>query len=83
MTKDEIRASVLAALASVAPEADTTAIDPKRSLRDQLDLDSMDFLNFVVALHKAVGVDVPERDYAKLDALDAGVEYLVSRAAGH
>jgi acyl carrier protein len=81
MTNDQIRTSVLAALASIAPEADMSTLDPRRSLREQLDLDSMDFLNFVVALHKALGVDVPERDYAKLDALEPGIEYLARRAA--
>ena len=70
---------MLGALTDVAPEADPKAIDRKRPIRDQLDIDSMDFLNFVVALHETLGVDVPERDYAKLATLESSVEYLLAR----
>ncbi len=81
-TSPEVRKTVLDALCSVAPETDASTIDPREPLREQLDLDSMDFLNFVVALHAALGVDVPERDYAKLATLDSCVDYLVAKAAG-
>ena len=77
MNRDDTARAVLAALASVAPEADPNAIDPKQPLRDQLDLDSMDFLNFIVALHHDLGVDVPERDYGKLATLESAVAYLM------
>lgn len=77
MTKDQIRAHVLAALETVAPEAGE--IDGAANLRDALDLDSIDFLNFVVALHKSVGVEVPEGDYRRMGSLDACVEYLATR----
>jgi len=76
MNRADLQATVLRALASVAPEADTAALDPKKPIREELDIDSMDFLNFVVALHAALGVDVPERDYAKLATLDSCVNYL-------
>ena len=76
-TRDELERAVLDALLSVAPEADPAAIDPKRSLREQLDIDSMDFLRFVVAIHGALGVDVPERDYGKLATLESSVDYLL------
>jgi acyl carrier protein len=79
MSRPEIEKAVRNALAQVAPEADLSAIDPKRALRDQLDLDSMDFLNFVIAVHRALGVDIPERDYARLATLDSCVEYLARR----
>jgi acyl carrier protein len=79
MSRADIQATVLRALASVAPEADTSALDPKRPIREELDIDSMDFLNFVVALHAALGVDVPERDYAKLATLDSCVDYLLAQ----
>lgn len=78
-TTAEIERAVLDALLSVAPEADAAALDRKRPIREQLDLDSMDFLNFVSALHRALGVDVPERDYPKLATLDSGVAYLSAR----
>ncbi|MCC6223664.1 MAG: acyl carrier protein [Thermoleophilia bacterium] len=78
MTRDRIRAAVLRALGEVAPEADTAAIDPRVGLRDQLDIDSMDFLNFAVALHRDLGVEIPEADYGRLATLDAAVEYLAA-----
>jgi acyl carrier protein len=82
VTRDEIRALVLRSLGEVAPEADLVAIKPDVGFRDQLDLDSMDFLNFVVALHEALGVDVPEADYPRLATLDGCVEYLARARAG-
>lgn len=79
MTRDEIRAAVLRALGDVAPEADLSRLDPRLSFRDQLDLDSMDVLNFVTALHAALAVDVPESDYPKVGTLEGAVEYLAAR----
>ena len=76
MTRDEIRAAVLAALAGVAPEADLSQLDPRASFRHQMDIDSVDFLNFVVALHKKLGVQVPEADYSKMVSLESCEEYL-------
>lgn len=76
MTPDEIRTLVLRALGRVAPEADVGTLDASVPFRDQLDLDSMDFLNFVIGLHDASGVDVPEADYAELATLDGCVAYL-------
>ena len=79
MTRDDLRATVLRSLGDVAPEADLAALQPDVPFRAQLDLDSMDLLNFVVALHAALGVDIPEADYPKLTTLDDCVEYLASR----
>ncbi len=76
MTTDEIRETVLRVLGEIAPEASPAAIEPDVPFRDQLDLDSMDFLNFVIALHDELGVDIPESDYRKLATLDGCVEYL-------
>ncbi len=81
MTRDEIRATVLRALGDIAPEADLSAIKPDVNFRDQLDLDSMDVLNFVVALHAAFGVEVPEADYPRLATLESAIDYLAARAA--
>lgn len=83
MTHDEIRTAVLASLARIAPEIDAKAIDAAARLRDELDLDSMDFLNFVLGLHDRLGVDVPEADYAKLSTLDNAVAYLACRLQPH
>ena len=63
MTQDEIRAAVLRALCDVAPEADPATLAPDVSLRDQLDIDSMDFLNFLIGIHEELNVDIPEADY--------------------
>jgi acyl carrier protein len=76
---DQLQVVVLTALSDVAPELDPATLDPKRDLRDQLDLDSMDFLNFVVGLHKALGIDIPEADYRKLGTLEACVAYLAAK----
>ena len=79
MNQSPILDVVRRALAGVAPEADLDALPPDASLRDELDLDSMDFLSFVVGLHKALGVDVPEADYGKLATLAGTVAYLEAR----
>jgi len=77
----EIRDVVFRALSRVAPEASPATLVPGDPLRDQVDIDSMDFLNFVVALHERLGVDIPEADYAKLGTIDAIVGYLATRLA--
>lgn len=79
MTRDDIRAVVLRLLADRAPEIDFAQIRPDRPLRDQIDLDSMDYLNFLVALHKELGISVPEKDYPKLATLNGCIDYLASR----
>jgi acyl carrier protein len=76
-----IREAVLRALRTVAPEVDPVSIDPKADWRDQLDLDSVDLLNFLVRVHEALGIDIPEEDYPKLSSLERCVEYLAARAA--
>ena len=80
MTPEEIKDVVLRALTGVAPEIDAASIQPGISFRDQLDVDSMDFLNFVIALHARLGIDIPEADYPKLSTLDSAVAYLASKA---
>ena len=79
MTREEIRQGVLRVLCDVAPEVRPEALDPTANLRDTLDLDSVDFMNFVVGLHAAFGVDVPESDYGRLASLDDCVAYLAER----
>lgn len=81
MNRDEIRTAVTDALASVAPEADFETLNARRPLRDQLDIDSFDFLNVVLRLHERLGVDVPEADYTKLATLDGAIDYLAARLA--
>lgn len=82
MNEPELKPVVLGALRRIAPEADPSRIDPKESLRDQLDIDSMDFLNFLIAIHEALGVDIPEADYPRLSTLQAILEYLAQKKPG-
>ena len=79
MKPADIRAIVLRVLGQIAPEADLAGLKPNVALRDQLDIDSMDFLNFLIAVDKELHVDIPERDYARLMTLDACVGYLAAR----
>lgn len=79
MTTDEIRSTVLKALGTIAPEADLEHLAPDVGLREQVDIDSVDFLNFVIALHKALYVDIPERDYPRLATLHGCVDYFHHR----
>lgn len=76
---DPIRATVLRILGEIVPEADLAAVKPDVDLRDQLDVDSMDFQTFLIGVDEALGVDIPERDYGKLVTLDACVRYLTAR----
>lgn len=79
MTADAIKQVIVDTLKRIAPEIDTESIQSSASLRDQLDLDSMDFLNFVLALHDRLGVDIPEADYSRLSTLDGAMAYLASK----
>jgi acyl carrier protein len=79
MNQTDIRRALIEALASVAPEGDYDRLKPDRPLRDQLDIDSYDFLNVVVRLHEQLGVDIPEADYQKLATLDSALAYLAPR----
>ncbi len=79
MNPDAIRAQLLNALTEVAPEVDAKAISSERLLRQQVDLDSADWLNFLVAVNERLGVDIPDADAAKLSTLDKLVQYCGQR----
>ena len=81
MNETEASAAVAAALASIAPEVDLTTVDRDAPFRDELDLDSLDFLNLVQRLHDSTGVDIPEDDYAGIGSLGTLVGYLVRHTA--
>ncbi|HJS39225.1 MAG TPA: acyl carrier protein [Burkholderiales bacterium] len=78
MDANDIRKVVLAELKRIAPELEDVA--PAMPLRDQVDLDSMDWLNFLVALHERLGIEIPEADYRKLGTLEQIVDYLCAKA---
>jgi acyl carrier protein len=78
MDAQEIRKVVLVELKRIAPELEDVA--PAKPLRDQVDLDSMDWLNFLVALNERLKIEIPEADYRKLGTLDQVVAYLSAKA---
>lgn len=78
-TPEEIRAVIFDVVGAIAPEIETAAIDPEKPLRDQVDLDSFDFLNIIIRLHELLGIDIPESDYAELLTLNGAMDYLVRR----
>jgi len=79
MIEAEIRQLVLDQLGNIAPEADLSSLDADVALRDALDIDSMDFLNFVIGLHERLEVDIPEMDYPKLASINGAVAYLSAK----
>lgn len=81
MTDSELKKIVMNAILEIAPEADFETLDPDDGLREQLDLDSMDFLNVVIALHETLGIDIPEADYPQLFTLTGAISYLQEKQA--
>ena len=79
MTKEEVQKIVLEIIEEIAPDEDLSSIKPEVRLRDQLDLDSMDFLDIVMELRKQHGIEVPEEDYPQLASLDSCAEYLTPK----
>ena len=79
MSEQDTRAAVLAVLTRIAPEVDPDDISDDALLRDQVDLDSMDWLNFLVALHEQLRVEIPEADYQKLVTLEDLIRYLQAK----
>ena len=81
MTKDECKKVVLDIIADIAPDEDLTNVKPDVRLRDQLQLDSMDFLDIVMELRKRYGIEVPEAEYIQLATLNSSAEYLAPKFA--
>lgn len=81
MTASQVRQTVIDIIADIAPDEDVTVINDKVSLREQLDLDSMDFLDIVMELRKRHKVEVPQEDYPKLATLESCVAYLSPKMA--
>ncbi len=81
MTAADVRQIVLDIISDIAPDEDVSGIDDKKSLREQLDLDSMDFLDIVMELRKRHKVEVPQEDYPKLASLESCVAYLSPKLA--
>ena len=79
MTKEDCKNVVLDIIADIAPDEDVSNVKPDVRLRDQLELDSMDFLDIVMELRKQHGIEVPEADYMQLASLDSSAEYLTPK----
>ncbi|GAB1413375.1 MAG: hypothetical protein AMXMBFR31_03970 [Candidatus Desulfobacillus denitrificans] len=76
MDENELRTVVIATLKTIAPEVEEGDLRADRPLRNQVDLDSMDWLNFLIGLHQKLQVDIPEADYARLVTLGDVLDYL-------
>jgi acyl carrier protein len=81
MSKERILTVIRDELSRLAPEIDFDAVDHDKPIQQEFDIDSMDFLNYVTALHERLGVNVPESDYAKVATLSAALAYLTERLA--
>ena len=79
MAPAEIRTAVMEILADIAPDEDLTNLDDEKAFRDQLELDSMDFLDIVMELRKRYRVQVPEEDYPQLNSMVSTVTYLTPK----
>ncbi len=79
MTKDETKQVVLEIIADIAPDEDISNLKSDVRLRDQMQLDSMDFLDIVMELRKRHNIEVPEADYIQLASLDSCAEYLTPK----
>lgn len=79
MTREEIKGAVIEIINNILPEGDCSEVDPDVKLRDQLELDSMDFLDIVMELRKQYKVQIPEADYPELATLNSCLNYLEPR----
>jgi len=79
MTESDIKSAICACLAPIAPEADPAHLDPEANIRESLDIDSYDFLQFLIALSQKLGIEVPEADYAQLATMNGMLDYLGQR----
>ena len=82
MIKEDVSQAVVDIIQEILPDDDMSSVDPDLPLRDQLELDSMDFLDIVMELRKRYGVEVPEADYMELNTLSSTIKYLIPKMEG-
>jgi len=82
VNRDELRSILLQELSDIAPDIDTAMVEDDASLQDEYDLDSMDAVNLVTAIHKRLGVNIPDRDYARMRSIADLLDYIEPRLAG-
>ena len=78
MTAEELTSLIFQLLGQIAPEADFSQLNPNRPIQSELDIDSFDFLNFLIGLNEAVNVEIPEADYGQVATLNTLVTYVMS-----
>jgi acyl carrier protein len=78
MTPDQLKAVLLEEIGNIAPEADLTQLRPDADIREELDIDSIGFLNLIIAIGSRLKVQVPEKDYGRLGTLQGAVDYLAA-----
>jgi acyl carrier protein len=81
MSDIDVRKVLQEELNNIAPEVNIASVDPAADLREAIDIDSMDFLNFVIAVHHRLGIDIPEIDYPKLVTLNGAIAYIDAKLA--
>ena len=79
MTEAQLKETIFKVLGQIAPEADLSTLGPGANVRETLDIDSFDHLNFLVGLNETLGVEIPEGDYGQLTTLADIVRYLTAR----
>jgi acyl carrier protein len=80
MNKEQARQIIFEVLGEIAPEVDPAAVDDSSDLTEQLDLDSMDYLNWMLGINQATGVEIPQRDVSRFLTIDGAVDYLVDHS---
>ncbi|HLE95028.1 MAG TPA: acyl carrier protein [Acidimicrobiia bacterium] len=80
MNKEQARQTIFEVLGEIAPEVDPATVDDSSDLTEQLDLDSMDYLNWMLGINQATGVEIPQRDVSRFLTIDGAVEYLVTHS---
>jgi acyl carrier protein len=78
MSAEELKQIIFKALGQIAPEADFSRLEPDENIQGALDIDSFDFLNFLIALNEEIGVEIPEADYGQVSTVDGLVAYLMA-----
>jgi acyl carrier protein len=78
MNRDEIKAALLQQIGNIAPEADLSKLDPAVDFREELDIDSIGFLNLVIALAEQLKIPIPEKDYPRLRTIEGALGYLTA-----
>ena len=80
MTETELKELIFRELGKIAPESDPATLRPEENIREALDIDSYDFLQFLIAIDEAIGVEIPEADYENVFTLGGLLRYLAARA---